>query len=66
MLRLIILCFVIVAAFPLSSAAAVALSDDAPVSPVVLEAAQMLGMDVARDRARFMAELTRLRRQVRG
>ena len=30
------------------------------MSPVVLEAAQLLGMDASRDRARFMAELTRL------
>jgi hypothetical protein len=51
---------VIVAAFPLSSSAADALSEDAPVSTVVLEGAQMLGIDVASDRARFMAEFTRL------
>src|SRR5688572_5828745 len=55
-----ILCLTIVAAFQLHPAAAQSISEDAPVTEGVAAVARTLGIDPARDPARFLTELTRL------
>lgn len=52
-------CFAIVAAFQIHLAAA-SPADDAPIAPRVAELAERLGIDPARDRARFMTDIARL------
>lgn len=52
-------CLAIVAAFPLHLAAASPV-DDAPIAPRVAELAERLGIEPARDRARFMTDIARL------
>lgn len=58
--RELLLCTLIVAAFRLPLAAAPPISEDVEVPPATLALARTLGMDLARDRARFMSELTRI------
>ena len=58
--RALFLCLTIVAAFPLGSVAASPIAEDAPVSAEIAAVARLVEMDPSRDRARFMAELTRL------
>ena len=52
-------CLAIVAAFQIHLAAA-SPADDAPIAPRVAELADRLGIDPARDRARFMTDIARL------
>jgi hypothetical protein len=58
--RAIRLFVTIVAAIELPLAAATPSFTDAPVAAPAMAAAEMLGLDAARDRSRFLAELTRL------
>lgn len=60
MLRALFLCLTIVAGFPLKSAGASPIAEDAPVTAEIAAVARLVEMDPFRDRARFMAELTRL------
>ena len=60
MLRALFLCLTIVAGFPLNALAADPVAEDAPVSPEIAAVARLVELDPSRDRARFMAELTRL------
>ena len=60
MLRALVFCFTIVAAFPAWLDAAPPISDEATVSAEVLALARTLGLDPPRDRARFVSELARL------
>jgi hypothetical protein len=56
--RVLLLCFTIVAAFQTELAAAPPIVQ-VPVTPSVASLAERVGMDVARDRARFVSELVR-------
>jgi hypothetical protein len=58
--RALLLCLTIVAAFPLPLGAAPPISDDVPVPVSIAAVARSLGLDPARQRARFMAEFVRL------
>lgn len=60
MARALFLCLTIVAGFPLGSAAAPPISEDAPVTAAVAAIARTAGLEPAQDRARFLAELIRL------
>lgn len=60
MLRALVRCFTIVAAFPAWLDAAPPISDEATVSAEVLAVARTLGLDPPRDRARFVPEFARL------
>jgi len=60
MLRALFLCLTIVPGFPVNSAAANPIAEDAPVTAEVAAVARLVEMDPSRDRARFMAELTRV------
>jgi hypothetical protein len=53
-------CLTIVAAFLVPVAAAADVSEDVPVQAATAARARSLGLDPARDRARFLAEFTRL------
>jgi hypothetical protein len=55
-----ILCVSIVAAFPLESAAAAAISEDIPIPGGTVALARAAGLPSAPDRSRFVAELTRV------
>ena len=57
--RALLGCLTIVAAFQLPLAAAPASVEDAPVAPQVIAIATRFDLDPVRDRARFVAELTR-------
>src|SRR5689334_6803731 len=58
--RVLFLCLTIVAAFPLSAAAATSISEDAPVTAEVAALARSVEMEPASDRARFLPELIRI------
>jgi hypothetical protein len=60
MLRALFLCLTIVPGFPVNSVAASPIAEDAPVTAEIAAVARLVEMDPSRDRARFMAELTRL------
>ena len=57
--RALLLCFTIVAAFQLRPAARRRRSTEVPVTAPVAALARSVGMDVARDRARFVPEIIR-------
>jgi hypothetical protein len=60
MVRALLLCTTIVAAFPLPLAARAPNIEEAPVTPAIAALAARLGIDVVHDRARFVSEITRL------
>jgi hypothetical protein len=60
MLRHLTLCLTVAAALQPPPAAAEPASEDAPVPAAAMVAARRLGLDLMRDRARFVPELARL------
>src|SRR5215472_3702601 len=58
--RAVLLCSTIVAAFQLQTVAIAATTEHVPLTPAVAALAERVGLDVKRDRPRFVPELIRV------